>query len=65
MARIVRAADLPQDDPTPAVAPGVLAIFDGIRDGCGSDEERLARGFVVCDALCAHCWQTSEPASEP
>ncbi len=64
MARIVRAADLPQDDPTPAVAPGVLAIFDGIRDGCGSDEERLARGFVVCDALYAYCRQTREAASE-
>ena len=64
MARIVRAADLPQDDPMPAVAPGVLAIFDGIRDGCESDEERLARGFVVCDALYAYCRQTREAASE-
>jgi hypothetical protein len=54
MARIIRAADLPQDDPTPAVAPGVLAIFDGIRDGCATDQERLARGFVVCDALYAY-----------
>lgn len=62
MARIVRAADLPQDDPTPAVAAGVLAIFDGIRDGCASDEERLARGFVVCDALYAYC-RVSEDAA--
>jgi hypothetical protein len=37
------------------VAPGVLAIFDGIREGSGTDEERLLRGFVVCDALYAFC----------
>src|ERR1700730_13678244 len=30
MARIIRAGDLPQDEPAPAVAPGVLAIFDGV-----------------------------------
>ncbi len=55
MARIVRAADLPQDDLTPVVAPGVLAIFDGIREGSGGDDERLELGFVVCDALYAYC----------
>ena len=64
MARIIRAADLPQEDPVPAVAPGVLAIFDGIRDGCDTDEERLDQGFVVCDALYAYCRQTKEAASE-
>ena len=55
MARIIRAADLPQSDPAPAIAAGVLAIFDGIRDGSSTDEERLERGFVVCDALYAYC----------
>ena len=64
MARIVRAADMPQDDPMPVVAPGVLAIFDGLRDGCETDEERLARGFVVCDALYEYCRRTREAASE-
>ena len=64
MARIIHAADLPQDEPTPAVAPGVLAIFDGIRDGCETDEERLASGSVVCDALYTYCKQTSEASSE-
>ena len=64
MARIIRAADLPQDDPAPAVAPGVLAIFDGIRDGCETDEERLAKGSVVCEALYTYCRQTREAASE-
>lgn len=64
MARIVRAADLPQDDPVPAVAPGVLAIFDGIRDGSETDDERLTKGFVVCDALYAYCRRTKEAAAE-
>jgi hypothetical protein len=64
MARVIRAADLPQDEPAPAVAPGVLAIFDGIRDASQSDQERMDRGFVVCDALFAYCRQTREAASE-
>lgn len=64
MARIVRAADLPQEEPAPAVAPGVLAVFDGIRAGSGSDQERLERGFVVCDALYAYCREVREAASE-
>ena len=64
MARIIRAADLPQEEPTPAVAAGVLAIFDGIRDGSETDEERLERGFVVCDALYAYCQSSRQAASE-
>ncbi len=64
MARIIRAADLPQDDPAPAAAPGVLAIFDGIRDGCQTDEERLAKGSMVCDALYTYCQQTTEASLE-
>ena len=51
MAGVIHAADLPQDEPSNSLAPGVLAIFDGIRDGSDTDEERLRRGFVVCDAL--------------
>jgi hypothetical protein len=46
------------------VAPGVLAIFDGIRDASESDQERLERGFVVCDALYAFCRHTREAARE-
>ncbi|HKF77271.1 MAG TPA: chromate resistance protein ChrB domain-containing protein [Candidatus Dormibacteraeota bacterium] len=64
MARIIRAADLPQEEPTPAVAPGVLAIFDGVRDGSETDQERLERGFVVCDALYAYCRASREAAAE-
>ena len=55
MARLVRAADLPQVEPGPVEAAGVRAIFDGIRDGFDSDELRLGAGFVVCDALYAYC----------
>jgi hypothetical protein len=57
MARVIHAADLPQDEPSTTLAPGVLAIFDGIRDGCDTDEERLTCGFVVCDALYHYCKQ--------
>jgi len=58
MGRVIHAADLPQDEPSTSLAPGVLAIFDGIRDGSTSDEERLERGFVVCDALYEYCKQS-------
>jgi hypothetical protein len=50
--------------PAPAVAPGVQAIFDGIRDARESDQERLERGFVVCDALYAYCRQAREAVRE-
>ena len=53
MAAIIHAADTWEDD-TPETA-GVRAIFDGIRDGLGSDEERLDVGFGVCEALYAYC----------
>lgn len=64
MARIIHGADLPQDDPAPIVAAGVRAIFDGIRDGCPTDPERLERGFVVCDALYAYCRRDPDSAAE-
>jgi hypothetical protein len=64
MARIIRAADLPQEEPAPAVAAGVQAIFDGVRDASTSDEERLERGFVVCDALYGYCQRRTEAAAE-
>ena len=55
MATIIRGADLPHEDVTPSESAGVLAIFDGIRDGSTTDEQRLERGSVVCDALYAYC----------
>jgi hypothetical protein len=64
MARIIRAADLPQAEPGSIIAPGLLAIFDGIRDSSTSDEERLERGFVVCDALYRYCQKAPEVAAE-
>jgi hypothetical protein len=64
MARVIHAADLPQDEPSTSLAPGVLAIFDGIRDGCAIDDERLTRGFVVCDALYAFCSQDTNNLHE-
>jgi hypothetical protein len=55
MAAIVRGADLPHEDGTPLESAGLLAIFDGIRDSSTTDQERLARGRAVCDALYAYC----------
>ncbi len=55
LARIIRAADLPDQEPAPALAAGVQAVFDGIRDGSQTDEERLEKGTVVCEALYSFC----------
>jgi hypothetical protein len=55
MATIIRGADLPHEDATPPESAGLLAIFDGIRDASSTDEQRLERGSVVCDALYAYC----------
>lgn len=62
MARIIRAADLPDQEPAPAIAAGVQAIFDGIRDSSHTDEERLGMGSVVCDALYSYCGRHKETA---
>ena len=55
MADIIRGADLPHEDGNPPESPGVAAVFDGIRDRAATDEERLALGAPVCDALFAYC----------
>ena len=55
MAAIVRAVDIAEDE-TPETA-GIRAVFDGIRDGLASDDERLTVGFTVCDAIYAYCGQ--------
>ncbi len=46
---------MPRQEPAPAIAAGVQAIFDGIRDSSQTDEERLEKGAVVCDALYLFC----------
>lgn len=55
MATIIRGADLPHAEASPPESAGLLAIFDGIRDASATDEQRLERGSVVCDALYAYC----------
>ena len=54
MATVIRAADLPTEEGGPPEAAGVAAIFDGLRDMPLTDEERLDRGFAVCDGLLAY-----------
>lgn len=55
MAAIIRGADLPYEEGSPVESPGVLAIFDGIRDRSANDQERIQSGLVVCDALYEYC----------
>jgi len=64
MSRIIHAADLPQDEPSSGLAAGVLAIFDGVRDGSDTDDDRLQRGYVICDALYQYCQQHKEPDAD-
>ena len=52
---IIRGADLPHEDASPAESSGVRAVFDGLRDADLSDDERLRIGSVFCDALYAFC----------
>jgi hypothetical protein len=65
MASIIHGADLPHEEPTAAEASGVLAVLTGIRDGLATDQERLDRGFIVCDALYAYCQQINTGEAEP
>jgi hypothetical protein len=60
MGPIIRGADLRYEDDVPAESAGVAAIFDGLRDAEITDEERLARGSIVCDALYAYCLSARE-----
>jgi hypothetical protein len=55
MGLIVRGADLPHEDGVPAESPGVRAVFDALRDGPFTDEQRLSVGSQFCEALYAHC----------
>jgi hypothetical protein len=55
LAAIIHGADLPHEDGAPPEAPGVAAIFDGIRETYPTDEERIWAGAAICDALYAHC----------
>jgi hypothetical protein len=55
MGLIVRGADLPHEDASPAESGGVRAVFDGLRDADIADEERLRIGSGFCDALYAFC----------
>lgn len=58
MAAIVRAVDIGEDET--AVTAGIRAVFDGIRDGLASDEQRLSVGSAVCDAIYAYCAQSAK-----
>ena len=59
MGLIVRGADLPYEDGLPAESPGVRAVFDALRDGPLTDEQRLIVGSQFCEALYAYCRESA------
>ncbi len=66
MAAIIRAVDLLElVEEAPAEAAGVRALFDGLRDLDLTDEERLERGFPVCDGLFAYCSSSGIASGRP
>ena len=55
LARIVHGADIQGEEYTAAEAPGLRAIAEGFHALNLSDEQRLACGFPIYDALYAWC----------
>ncbi len=55
LAKIVRGADIRGEEYASPEAPGLQAIADGFAALGITDEERLARGFPIYDALYAWC----------
>ncbi len=55
LARIVHGADIRGEEYAASESPGLQAIADGFAALGISDEERLARGFPIYDALYAWC----------
>ena len=55
LARIVHGADIAGEEHVAPEAPGLRAIAEGFAALGISDEERLARGFPIYDALYAWC----------
>jgi hypothetical protein len=55
LALIVRAADMAGQEGAAPEGPGLRAIAHGLAFLSLSDEERLARGFLIYDALYQYC----------
>jgi hypothetical protein len=55
LAKIVHGADIQGEEDTAAEAPGLKAIAEGFHTLKLSDEQRLACGFPIYDALYAWC----------
>lgn len=55
MALIVRSADIKGQEPAAQEGTGLRAIAQGFALSGISDEERLAKGFPVYDALYEYC----------
>ena len=55
MGAIIRSIDLPFEEGAPEQPHSAAAEFDTLRKAAISDEERLTRGAVICDALHREC----------
>lgn len=60
LARIVHGADIAGEEHVAVEAPGLRAIAEGFARLGITDEDRLARGFPVYDALYAWCQKKEE-----
>ena len=62
LAKIVHAADIRGEEHTSAEAPGLKAIAEGFHALPISDDQRLAYGFPVYEALYAWCTTHAKPS---
>ena len=59
MGRIIRAIDMPLDEPPPETYAWVRSAFDELRASGLSDEDRIIRGGAICDELYRACVEST------
>jgi hypothetical protein len=64
MGRIVRAIDMPFDSERKEDLAALAAAFDKLRDADMSDDDRLARGRLLCEELYEKCRGSTKEVSE-
>jgi hypothetical protein len=60
MGDVVRAIDVPFESVVTAEVAAFAAAFDDLRDAVIADEERLRRGYLVCEELYVMCGGSRE-----
>jgi hypothetical protein len=64
MGDIVRAIDVPFDSDLTKEVAAFMGAFDALRDAEIADEERLRRGYLVCEELYVMCGGSSEEGQQ-